>query len=194
MNWFISPPLGGMRTIGATAGARLPLCTICARSSMYCMQSRKRADVVGVVLHLEHDAVIGGGADRLRRADLGRGEGDEGGFALFQGADHAVEAGCFSHCRAPSRKRDGRTALHAWSTEGRIVAAGKLAELAQRSNLGEPHTADRHRNRGLGRLDYRDPHRLFEIGSVARHAGAPHHQHFGAVLVAQCVADLDHAR
>src|SRR6266853_1184214 len=41
MNWFISPPLGGMRTNGATAGARLPDFTICARSSMYCMQSRR---------------------------------------------------------------------------------------------------------------------------------------------------------
>ncbi len=39
-NWFISPPFGGMRTIGATAGAMLPDFRICLRSSMYCMQSR----------------------------------------------------------------------------------------------------------------------------------------------------------
>src|SRR5688572_10087950 len=39
-HWFISPPLGGMRTIGATAGASVFDCTICRRSSMYCMQSR----------------------------------------------------------------------------------------------------------------------------------------------------------
>ena len=62
------------------------------------------ADIIGAVLHLEHDAVIGGGTDRLRDTDLGRGEGGEGGLALFQGPDHAVQAGCIGHCRAPLPK------------------------------------------------------------------------------------------
>ena len=78
----------------------------------------QRPDVVGAVLHLEHHTVIGGRAHRLGDADLRRGEGGEGGFARFQGPDHAVQAGCFGHCRAPSRKRDGRFAPRAGSTRG----------------------------------------------------------------------------
>ena len=54
-------------------------------------------DVVGVVLHLEHDAVIGGGADRLRRADLGRRERDKGRLAAFERADRRVEARNVGH-------------------------------------------------------------------------------------------------
>src|SRR5580693_4586877 len=40
-HWLPSPPLGGMRTNGVTAGANVPRCRICRRSSMYCRQSRK---------------------------------------------------------------------------------------------------------------------------------------------------------
>ena len=35
-----SPPFGGIRTNGVTAGAILPDVAICRRLSMYCMQSR----------------------------------------------------------------------------------------------------------------------------------------------------------
>src|SRR5205085_12346903 len=40
-HWFFSPPLGGMRTIGVTAGASVADDTICWRFSMYCRQSRR---------------------------------------------------------------------------------------------------------------------------------------------------------
>src|SRR5579883_1313951 len=39
-HWLCSPPLGGMRTIGVTAGASEPPVTSCRRLSMYCMASR----------------------------------------------------------------------------------------------------------------------------------------------------------
>src|SRR5580704_1505676 len=40
IHWLFSPPLGGMRTNGVTAGAMLPEFAIWRRFSMYCMQSR----------------------------------------------------------------------------------------------------------------------------------------------------------
>src|ERR1700704_6639203 len=40
IHWLFSPPLGGMRTNGVTAGAMLPDPAICRRFSMYSMQSR----------------------------------------------------------------------------------------------------------------------------------------------------------
>jgi hypothetical protein len=39
IHWLFSPPFGGMRTKGVTAGAMLPDVAICRRFSMYCMQS-----------------------------------------------------------------------------------------------------------------------------------------------------------
>src|SRR5580658_5300804 len=40
IHWLCSPPFGGMRTIGVTAGAMDPDEAICLRFSMYCRQSR----------------------------------------------------------------------------------------------------------------------------------------------------------
>jgi hypothetical protein len=78
-----------MRTIGATAGARLPDFRIWAVAQL--------PDVVRVVLHFEHHAIVGGGADRLRRADLGRREGDESRLVAFEGADRRIEAWDVGH-------------------------------------------------------------------------------------------------
>jgi hypothetical protein len=57
----------------------------------------QRADVVGVVLHLEDDRVIGRRGNRLGGADFGRRKGDESGLALGQRADRRVEAGDVGH-------------------------------------------------------------------------------------------------
>src|SRR5262249_40867844 len=57
----------------------------------------QRADVVGVMLHLEDDAVIGRRSDRLRGADLWRREGHEGRLAAFKGADRGIEARDIGH-------------------------------------------------------------------------------------------------
>ena len=48
------------------------------------------AYVIGTVLHFKHDAIIGRGIDRLRRAGLRSQEGYEGGFVLLKGLDYAV--------------------------------------------------------------------------------------------------------
>ena len=52
----------------------------------------ERADVVGVMLHLIDDAVVGrvGHLDRALPVELG--ESREGGLALFPGLDDAIEA------------------------------------------------------------------------------------------------------
>ena len=45
--------------------------------------------------------------------------------------------------------------------------------------------AQRHDDGGLGRPDDRDSDRLLDQRTVARHAGAAHDQHIGAMAVAQ---------
>src|SRR5260370_27999526 len=57
----------------------------------------------------------------------------------------------------------------------------------------EADPADRPRAGGLGPLDHRDADGLFEIGTVAGHAGAAHDHHFGAVIAAPPGAAIDHA-
>ena len=130
MNWFISPPLGGMRTIGATAGASVPDLQDLRAVEHVLHAVAQLADVVGVVLHLEDDAVIGGGADRLRRADLGRGEGDKGRLFVFERADRGVEAGEYQPLR------------HSFA-EKAIVGCGSAAgQLAYRQNWPAPSRAN----------------------------------------------------
>ena len=69
-----------MRTNGVTAGARLPLVAICAAVEHVLQAVAQGADVVGAVLHLEDDAVIGRRADRLRGAGLGGEKVTKAGF------------------------------------------------------------------------------------------------------------------
>lgn len=52
----------------------------------------ERADIVGPVLHLKDDTVVGRAVDGLRDADLRRGKGHKARFALLQSPDHAIEA------------------------------------------------------------------------------------------------------
>src|SRR5215813_3975331 len=47
IHWFISPPFGGMRTIGVTFGASEPDSTIWRRSSMDCSASRSAGALIG---------------------------------------------------------------------------------------------------------------------------------------------------
>src|SRR5262245_57211859 len=55
------------------------------------------------------------------------------------------------------------------------------------------HGADGHRDRGLGGVDDGGAEGGLERGAVAGHAGTAHDDDVGAVLVAQLLADLDHA-
>src|SRR5262245_49588137 len=47
IHWFISPPLGGMRTMGVTLGASVPPSRIWRRSSMYWRASRSAGTLMG---------------------------------------------------------------------------------------------------------------------------------------------------
>src|SRR5262245_25081666 len=61
------------------------------------------------------------------------------------------------------------------------------------SRAAELHRSERHRDRGLGRVDHRDAERLLQRSAMARHAGTTHHQCLGAVLLLQVAPDIDHA-
>jgi hypothetical protein len=62
----------------------------------------QRPNVVGIVLHLEDDAVVFGGPERERGLRIGRRKGGECVLALFQGPDHTVKTRNISH-RFPMR-------------------------------------------------------------------------------------------
>src|SRR5262245_39149755 len=61
------------------------------------------------------------------------------------------------------------------------------------SRAAELHRSERHRDRGLGRVDHRDAECLLQRGAMARHAGTAHHQCLGAVFLLQMAPDIDHA-
>src|SRR5205085_7080860 len=86
--------------------------------------------VVRTVLHLEDDPVIGGAGDRLRRADLGRREGDKGRLAAFEGADRRVEAWKFGHRWSPISYVliDGSGSLSAGCVSKLRQPSGKLTQ------------------------------------------------------------------
>src|SRR5215471_3085931 len=52
----------------------------------------QRADIVGPMLHLEDDTVVGCGVNRLSCCDLGRRKCYESRLALLQGSDHTVQS------------------------------------------------------------------------------------------------------
>ena len=80
-----------MRANGATAGATEPERAIWPRLSMYCRQSAKSTDVVGIVLHLIDHGVVFRGGERDGGLDIGRREARQRMLARFERADDAVE-------------------------------------------------------------------------------------------------------
>ena len=53
--------------------------------------------------------------------------------------------------------------------------------------------ADRRGDGGMHRIDHRRTKRFFEWRAMARHAGAAHDDHVGAIFFHQVAADVDHA-
>jgi hypothetical protein len=61
------------------------------------------------------------------------------------------------------------------------------------SIAAELDSPDCHGNGGLRRVDHRDPERLFERLTMARHPGATHYYCLRTVLIPQAPPDFDHA-
>src|SRR5947209_15564686 len=97
IHWFISPPLGGIRTIGVTFGASEPESTIWRRSMHGLERVPQRGRAHRRMLHLEGDTVEVRGGQRRGGLVVHRAESDERGLALLQGPDDAVQSRDLSH-------------------------------------------------------------------------------------------------
>jgi hypothetical protein len=86
----ISTPFTGTRTIGVTGGTTDPALAICARLSMYCRQSRSLPLSHGLMLHLEHAAVVFRGAHGDRRVGVGGRKACQRMLAGFECADDII--------------------------------------------------------------------------------------------------------